>query len=34
MNMHKNARLTPHSREPIVRHVLEGADAEGRCAKP
>lgn len=32
MNMHKNARLTPHGRERIVRQVESQADTAGRCA--
>ena len=33
MNVHKNARLTPHRRGKMVRQVAERADAEGRRAK-
>ena len=31
MDIHKNARLTPHGRERMVRQmILERANAEGR----
>ena len=39
MNMHKNARLTPHGRERIVRQVQSGqtpeavAEAAGVCPR-
>ena len=39
MNIHKNARLTPHGRERIVRQVLGGqtsqavAQAAGVCPR-
>ena len=30
MDIHKNARLTPHGRERLAKMILQWANAEGR----
>ncbi len=34
MNIHENARLTPHGRERMVRMVLSGQTPQGRSPRP
>jgi hypothetical protein len=33
MNIHKNARLTPHGREEVVRRVREGGESARQVAR-
>ncbi|MDF1722792.1 MAG: leucine zipper domain-containing protein [Minwuia sp.] len=34
MNIHKNARLTPHSRATLVRRVIEEGHRDARVIRP